>query len=166
MFLTCHMLVGAAIGKTLRRPALAYPAAYLSHYVLDAVPHLDGGGLFGTTGPPTPLMKALGVVDLFVGACLVWWLIRGRPEARIMGWSALCAILVDIIDYVPPWCEWVHHWRYTSWYSAAHDLYSHGLTRQHWVLGFGTQIGTALLGAWIITRSRHAGANWPQVVSD
>lgn len=152
MFLTCHMLIGASIGKTLRRPALAYPAAYLSHYVLDAVPHLDGGGLFGSGGPPTALMKGLGVVDLVVGSLIVWWLIRGRPQARIMAWAAFCAILVDIIDYVPPWDAWVHACPLTSWYSGAHDLYSHGLMRQQWLLGFGTQIATALLGAWVITR--------------
>lgn len=156
MFLTCHMLVGAGIGKALQRPALACPAAYLSHYVLDAVPHLDGGGLFNVVGPPTLAVKVLGVADLAIGAVVVWWLIRGRPLSRTMGWAAFCAILVDIIDYVPPWCEWVHHCKWISWYSFAHDLYSHGMMRDQWLPGFGTQIVTAFLGAWFITRTPRA----------
>jgi hypothetical protein len=150
MFLTCHLLVGAAIGKALRRPPVAYPAAYVSHYVLDAIPHLDGGGLLGCGGAPTPLMKGLGAVDLLIGAFILWLLIRRQPDARRMAWAAFCAILVDVIDYVPPWCEWVHHSPWTCWFSTVHDLYHHGLTRDQWVVGFGTQLAVALGSAWFI----------------
>ena len=47
MMATPHMVAGAAIGRLLRRPWLAYPAAFVSHFLLDIVPHIDSHALFG-----------------------------------------------------------------------------------------------------------------------
>jgi hypothetical protein len=38
---TIHALTGAAIAMAVKQPALAIPAAFLSHFVLDAVPHYN-----------------------------------------------------------------------------------------------------------------------------
>jgi hypothetical protein len=41
MTATNHALTGAAIAMLVKRPELAIPAAFLSHFVLDAVPHYN-----------------------------------------------------------------------------------------------------------------------------
>src|SRR5947199_309584 len=41
MLATPHLVTGAAIGKVLKRPALAWPVAFASYFLLDHVPHLD-----------------------------------------------------------------------------------------------------------------------------
>lgn len=37
-----HALTGAAIGLSLQKPVLIIPAALLSHFVLDVIPHFGG----------------------------------------------------------------------------------------------------------------------------
>jgi hypothetical protein len=39
MFLTVHAVSGLVIGKYLTNPLLAFLAGFLSHYLLDAIPH-------------------------------------------------------------------------------------------------------------------------------
>ncbi|HSX24021.1 MAG TPA: hypothetical protein VLE74_02885 [Candidatus Saccharimonadales bacterium] len=39
MSITNHVLTGAIIAIAVKQPALALPLAYLSHFVLDALPH-------------------------------------------------------------------------------------------------------------------------------
>lgn len=41
---TIHSLTGAAIAMAVKRPELAIPAAFLSHFILDAVPHYNPPG--------------------------------------------------------------------------------------------------------------------------
>lgn len=36
-----HVLTGSAIGLALQQPLLVVPVAFLSHFVLDAIPHFD-----------------------------------------------------------------------------------------------------------------------------
>jgi hypothetical protein len=36
-----HMLTGTAIALAVRQPILAVPLAFLSHFILDAIPHFD-----------------------------------------------------------------------------------------------------------------------------
>ncbi len=43
MTATNHALTGAIIGASIRQPWLALPLAFLSHYVLDAIPHFGAG---------------------------------------------------------------------------------------------------------------------------
>jgi hypothetical protein len=45
MTATNHALTGAAIAMLVKRPELAIPAALLSHFVLDAVPHYNPQGM-------------------------------------------------------------------------------------------------------------------------
>jgi len=41
MILTCHLLVGAAIISKIKFLPLAFLLAFLSHYFLDFIPHID-----------------------------------------------------------------------------------------------------------------------------
>lgn len=38
-----HALTGTALGLVIGQPAVALPLAFLSHYVLDALPHFESG---------------------------------------------------------------------------------------------------------------------------
>ena len=59
MFVTTHVLVGAAVGGLTRRPLLALPLGVASHLALDAVPHW--GGVSSAT------FLAVAVVDGLLG---------------------------------------------------------------------------------------------------
>lgn len=111
MDLTPHMVVGAALGARVRRPAAALALAFASHFVLDAVPHFDIGWING------PNLNAAIDVTLGVTLCgIVAWkagrwaplagaLAAVLPEApglkeRLEGWAAA---LLPHATWDPPW---------------------------------------------------------------
>ena len=97
MTATNHALTGALIGLSIGNPWLALPAAFVSHFVLDAVPH------FGFKGKLSdeellwrPAFKVLLAVEalLCFGVVLTLWLIR--PEYWLLG--AVCAFVAASPD--------------------------------------------------------------------
>ena len=92
---TPHILAGAAVAKLLRRPALAYPAAFASHFVLDAIPHLDASTIFGAgVSGMTHSEVVARTVDAMVGAAILVWFAgpwskgkRGRRRRSRRKWD-------------------------------------------------------------------------------
>lgn len=41
MIITCHLLAGAAIVTKIHNPLLSLPLAFISHYFLDFIPHIE-----------------------------------------------------------------------------------------------------------------------------
>jgi len=93
MLSTPHLLVGAAIVHSIPNPAISLPAAFASHFVLDAVPHWDGS-------PEAPFSKKVisGVVaDYIFGASLVFLITQGDPKQVVVLLGAFLATLPDFI---------------------------------------------------------------------
>ena len=164
MMATPHMVAGAAIGRVLRRPWLAYPAAFASHFLLDFAPHIDSHALFGRShGGPTRLEAAAGVTDFLIGALVVGLVVARQPSRRVMIGSALFGILIDLAEYVPPFGPWFQNWAGTEWLTGFHRGIQHNLTPAHWALGAVTQVAALGLGLAVClagrkSRRRIAGA--------
>ena len=93
MLSTPHLLVGAAIVHAVPNPAISLPAAFISHFILDAVPHWDGS-------PQAPFSKKLvsGVAfDYIFGASLIFLITQGDPRQAIILLGAFLATLPDFI---------------------------------------------------------------------
>jgi hypothetical protein len=93
MLSTPHLLVGAAIVHSIPNPAISLPAAFLSHFVLDATPHWDGS-------PEAPFSKKVvgGVIfDYIFGASLIFLITQGDPRQAIILLGAFLATLPDFI---------------------------------------------------------------------
>ena len=151
MLATPHMITGAAIGKMTRRLWIALPLAFVSHFALDFIPHLDSHGLFGVKGGgPTPAEAGMAALDTVFGIALVMWAVGRQPGRRTMLLAALCAAVIDLADNVPPWGPHFQAWPGTAWLSAFHHGHSHGLAADHWLLGLGTQIAVMVLALWIV----------------
>ncbi len=158
---TPHLLAGAAIGKVLRRPWLAWPAAFLSHFLLDYAPHLDSHALFGRPTGVTGPEAAMGIIDGVVGIGLVLWLARGQPARRVMLGAATFAIVMDVLDNALPWGAWFRVWPRTAWLSAFHHGFQHNLAPAHWPLGVVTQMTVVALALWVCLRGRATPAEHP-----
>ncbi len=70
MTATAHAMTGAAIAAVIKKPKLAIPLAFLSHFVCDALPHFGAELIFGTTKMYTYLFIE-GLVMLLLAAFLL-----------------------------------------------------------------------------------------------
>lgn len=93
MLSTPHLLVGAAIVKTIPNPAVSLPLAFLSHFALDSVPHWDGS-------PKSPFsLKTTGwvIVDYLIGSSIVLLLTLGLENQILIIFGAFLGTLPDFI---------------------------------------------------------------------
>jgi hypothetical protein len=162
MMATPHMLAGAALGRVLRRPWLAYPAALASHLLLDAVPHIDAHSLFGVErGGPTRMEAAAAVADFAIGAVLVGalaWRAR-RPTMTI---AAFLAIAMDLVEYVPPVGPWFQQWPTAAGFIRFHHAVQHNLTPAQWPLGAATQAAVSALAIGVCLSGGRAKMSPPR----
>ena len=152
-----HLLAGAALGKALRRPWLAWPVAFGSHFLLDYTPHLDSHALFGAGANQITTGEAVSsAVDASLGIGATLALTAGQPARRLMLGGACCAVLMDFLDNIPPWGDWFSDWGPTAAISAFHHRFQHNVTPDQWPLGFGTQLVVIALAVCVLrARSNH-----------
>ena len=91
-----HAVTGAAIGLLVGEPLIAVPAAIISHFVCDALPH------FGTDASDNTLRKRSFKIYLLAEACLclavVLLLFVVRPEHWLL--AAVCAFAAAAPDFL------------------------------------------------------------------
>lgn len=139
MIIIPHAVVGVAIGGVSRRPWLGLLAAFASHFALDMVPHLDAAAIdhsHGMSSGPTVLICA---GDAAVALALVLWMTRAQPHRRWLMWCAFTAVLIDLLDNIPPWNAVFRTWTGTAWLSALHGNLHYMITPSQWLLGLVTQ---------------------------
>lgn len=159
MLATPHMVAGGAVGKLARRPWIAFPLALGLHFVLDAVPHIDAHGLFGSPQGYTTLEVISATIDSLLGVGLIVLLVRKRPGYRVIYWSAFFGILPDILSHVPPMAYWFWTWPSLQWFNTFHHFVQRNLPLSQWPLAFGTQIILLAVAIWIIRAPGRASTN-------
>jgi len=95
MTATNHALTGAVIGLVAANPLVALPAALLSHYVLDALPH------YHPAMPDEKLYKTLGFkLYLMVEALLCFAIVQFLFFTHPVNWllAAICAFVAAAPD--------------------------------------------------------------------
>lgn len=105
MLATSHALTAGVILKTIPDPKIALPLAFISHFVLDLIPHWDfmtdknhhGNSWTLAKDGDLPKRTALASGDVFLGAGLTFWLF-----GDLNPWLLLAAI---IFSQLPDWLE-------------------------------------------------------------
>lgn len=128
---TSHLLFGAAIGVVIPNPYIAFPVGWASHYLMDALPHVDPGNFRNPAIAPKMGRDLEGWemifagVDMLIGvtALFLVWNLRDRSPAVL--WGAIGCITPDLLDNVPWWNKLV--WR---------NPYLHRLALMHKTLHF------------------------------
>jgi len=92
-----HALTGAAIGLTIDEPLMAVPAAFGSHFILDAIPH------FGSTRPEPEWLrsrsfKTILAVDTLLCFLLVVLIVVIKPKNWLL--AVVCAFLAASPDFL------------------------------------------------------------------
>jgi len=119
MLSTPHLLVGAAIAKSIPNPAISIPVAFASHFVLDSVPHWDGS-------PKAPFGKTfylLVALDYLLGISLVWWFSRDNPNQAVLLLGAFAATAPDFLlgsykNFKLPWNKWDWYVRFNEFHRS------------------------------------------------
>lgn len=100
MLFTTHAIVGAALGAATQNPALGFFSGFLSHHILDSIPHFDQGS-FRTIRSGAPY---LGRERISEGADNVWT--RRDWNVLFADWL-LAAIVFGFIFYYTPFSFWL-----------------------------------------------------------
>lgn len=150
MYLTVHAAVGAAIGQHLANPWLAFIIGFISHLILDIIPHGDEGikrwKLFKTEMQRT---IAAATIDFFVLSIVAVYWLNHSPVSEFPG------MIYGMAGAVLPDTLWGFH-RITgtpllNWYSRSHSGLHHILKKplalRH---GFLIQIPLLIIFTWLI----------------
>lgn len=98
-----HALTGAVIALTIKQPALALPLAFLSHFVLDALPHFGwDSDIFKRN--QSKLFWTVLVVDILL---LFTSFILITLETQII---SRATIIISMVLAISPDFAWVYRW--------------------------------------------------------
>lgn len=105
MLETPHVAVGAAIATKIPNPLLAIPIAFLSHFVLDKVPHWNPHIITETKkfGRPTPKSTSIIIVDcviaLIFGSAVAYSTLPNVNMAISVMLCSFASILPDLVEF-------------------------------------------------------------------
>lgn len=117
MTATAHALIGASIAVGISNPYLAIPAAILSHFVADLIPHWDAGTNHKQKSRTKLVIEA--TIDVLLGFVLVYALFRNLVDPAYLFTMVIAAQLPDWLEApswifgikIPPfsWMDWLGH---------------------------------------------------------
>jgi len=93
MTATAHALVGAVIAAKIGNPALAYPAAVGSHFLMDLIPHWDSGIGWRSKNSKRRVLEA--VLDVLLGVVLVFLIFKAQANSAHLWLTVFFAQLPD-----------------------------------------------------------------------
>lgn len=143
MTATAHALAGAALAAKIANPYIGLPAALVSHFLMDLVPHWD----FGTNWKQKTkrLLWLQSIFDVLLGFGLVLWLFSSRVDPIYLWTMVIFAQLPDWLEvpslflgYDKPPFSWVKDLQTTI----------HNRLKLPW--GLAIQAAVLILVAWAL----------------
>lgn len=124
MFVTTHATIGALVGVAVPGRGLAFVLGFLSHFLLDMIPHGDEHMLEGyKSGAKVRRAIAYVMIDAIAAVYVTLLLISGAPEgtAAIVKWGIIGSVLPDLLvavfelTKIKPFFR-----RFTAWHHKNH----------------------------------------------
>ena len=140
MTATNHAVTGALIGLIVGQPLIALPAAFLSHFVCDAIPH------FGNTKLTiwSTNFKRMLVVD--AGLCVLLVLVLGFRHPVHWLLAAICAFLATSPDLL-----WIRKFTYgLKHHHQPRETKIDRLLGSEGIQWFQRPIGAVVEAAWLV----------------
>ncbi len=137
MTATAHALVGGAIAASITNPAVGVPLAFISHPLLDMIPHWDFGIGWRKKNKFTLFLESS--LDLLLGIVLAFFIFGKNIDPF---YFLLCIFVSEIWDILMmPYL--LLNWKFFPFktvYNLQHKIQSKAKTSLLW--GILTQIGT------------------------
>lgn len=152
MTLTAHISVACAVGLATKNPVAGFFAGFLSHHIIDAIPHSDAGSL-GANVYNLLKNKSLKYViaDIVLAAIffIVVWL--KYDLSSLIFWSALGGALPDLIDNSPFWSKYTRKVFPTNYYHKFHEkVHFTILNKKYFWVGILTQIVLIVISSYFL----------------
>ena len=100
MTMTNHFMTGALVAVIFRRPEVAIPVAFASHFVIDALPHYGYGYIHPKERDRQNRFIFKQTIDAYTALALFWivpYLLRNYLAPLITGACMLAAFIPDAI---------------------------------------------------------------------
>lgn len=169
MLFTTHALTGAAMGVLTQNPALAFVFGFISHHILDSIPHFDQGSFYieKNKGPEWAGVvyeekKKFKVkrdwivlfIDWFISGIFCLYIAIHLPLNQWMPLicGALGGLMSDILDVSPWWKEKFRKTRFGAAFHKFHHFFHWPLTVRYIYIGVGIQIIIAATDMWFIKK--------------
>lgn len=138
-----HVLAGTAIGLAVKQPALVAVLAFLSHFVLDAIPHYDYGDR-----PGTKLWWKIWTVDAVTSFLAIALLALAVPE---LAWAVIaggiCGELPDVF-----WVYYLKSGKPAFWFFRFHAWIQWSETSRGLYYELGYVLILVMLNIWLLPK--------------
>ena len=142
MTATAHALVGGAIAASISNPAVALPLSFISHPILDMIPHWDLGMGWRKKNKLTLFLESS--LDLLLGIVIAFFLF-GRNIDPFYFLS--CILVSEIWDIMMmPYILWGWKTPFSTFYTFQHKIQSN--IKLPW--GILTQAATVYGVVWAL----------------
>ena len=152
-----HMIVGAILGDLIQNYPLAFLAGFASHFVFDAIPHLETSTFLSLKERQDGNRKLtkkeylIIISEFSLGLFIVYWFFLTKSKNLAILWGAFGAILPDLIDNVPFWKYSVRKIQPFKWFHQFHDwIHYNKLNSKNWIFGLPIYIIIIGIFIWII----------------
>lgn len=168
MLFTTHAVTGAAIGALVQSPILAFIFGFISHHILDSIPHFDQGSFYmeKDRGPKwagtkynwdKPEFKvkrdwAVLYADWFIAGIIALYIAIHLPIGRWLPLicGALGGLLPDIMDVSPWWGDKFRKTRFGAAFHKFHCFFHWPLSMRYLHIGLITQVIISSIDLWFI----------------
>lgn len=153
MIFTSHIIVGSAVGELTGNSPVAFLGGFVSHHVLDCVPHLDPGTGWKGNDVFKPLSALIIATDLVVGTVVFYYIWKYSGFASPVMWGAIGSVLPDIVDN-GPWRS-IRKLPVFKQYHHFHESFHSTVEKENWLLGTLTQITIVTIALYLIFYTSH-----------
>ena len=151
-----HMIVGAIIGDLIQNCPLAFLAGMGSHFIFDAIPHLEQSVFMKKEDVEnfrlSKKMLIFEFFEVFVGLLLVFWIFFIKDRNLAILWGALGAIFPDLIDNVPFWSLSLRRLPVFKQFHWFHSRIHSPLKKKYWIFGVPVYIIIIGIAVWIFRK--------------
>jgi len=151
MTLTAHIAVGSAVGLATGEAAPAFLLGFVSHHLVDIIPHSDPGSSGATIYTITKNKRAMTFVllDILCGSALFLFVMWRTNFAWPVLLGIFGATLPDLIDNSPYWSPFLRKYFPIKFYHDFHETAHYTIREKKYIwVGVATQVlvaGAALI---------------------
>lgn len=148
MIIFTHSIVGATLASKTAILPLAFLIGFVSHFILDAIPHVDPGTLMSPEGKevkPWPWWVFVFIVIDITATLLFLYFIKEDFNFSSMIAGVMGAIIVDVISVITT--PKIENWPVIKQINYLHVKCHYYLPRNKWYIGLITQ--SIIIGGFV-----------------